>query len=515
MTISYLSAPSDRVRDVLFRGIPEYCIRSIEDSIFYSVSSCVPKGQGRTLDAASKDALVNSHLQKIPARLDGASIPTPPEPNPEFYKATPENYKNDVYAFYHWTRKSKDLQKMKKDFSITELPTLSSEYTCECCGETFLLQFGKLGSSCNTPCPNCGHDGAPGCLCPVCTQHTAILKQNIQNLLASVERIIENEWMQILDKLSEISVAPCAEPRDSELYLLSAKYRTSSLSSDERCFLHHYKEMTAKGLKVAVLDLINHAPLKNPGKALKDLVDHGVLISKTTPRVPDKASVISALKNELFPDIHIDCDLPRGRGWLRLSSFTESSISDWSFDDILKVRSIQIYSDQQIVHERVMSCALKILTMPGPSEYRVNPYYLEPLSPAPKSESDDGGSLKVATAVTTVFKSPQECALFESLQKEYLGYIILPNYPVANIVDFKKLPDEFSRDELSVSRRMLFDFVICNPAGYPICIVECQHGKHHNDPEHIRKDYLKMKLCAAAGLKHYEIHGRFDEHLLA
>lgn len=516
MPISYVPTPTDRVRDVLFRDTPAEYVRVYDDRIFYSATTGIPKSEGRTLDAEKKQALVNKHLLEISARLNAGSVPTPPEPDPEMYLLTPAEYRNDLYAFYHWTCKSKDLKGIKKAFSISNTPCLLTEHECECCARTFFLQFGKLGYSCNTPCPDCRHDGTDGCLCAICVQHTATLKQNIHDLLASVAPVIQNSWEQLIGKASEAPDAPSKEASDTDLYLLSAKYRTSSLTSDERCFLHHYIDMRNRGLEPNALDVLNNAPIKNLKKAYQDLMQHGVIISKRLELKQDIVSVISHVQSDIFSDVQVDCDFKSGRGCFRISSFVNESDWGWSLEDVMKVRGIQVYSDEQTVYERIETRALDALRRSGPIEYRVNPFYLEPLSSLPpKLQSTVDRSVGNPCALSPVFKSPQEAAIFASLQREHPGKIVLPNYPFANIVDCKKLLSIFSREEVSQLRRMIFDFVICDSAGNPFIAVECQHGKHHNEPEYMEIDYLKMRLCAAVGLEHREIHGRFDKQVLA
>lgn len=128
-------------------------------------------------------------------------------------------------------------------------------------------------------------------------------------------------------------------------------------------------------------------------------------------------------------------------------------------------------------------------------EYALNPYFLR--------ENIKKEHLK--TSKHNILKSNAELCTLNDLILRYPDYLILPNYPLSQMIEINNFKDFFEKSELKYLKYCVYDFVIIDKDGYVAKVVECQKGKHHNDKEWIKKDYLKRKILELSKIDFEEV----------
>lgn len=127
-------------------------------------------------------------------------------------------------------------------------------------------------------------------------------------------------------------------------------------------------------------------------------------------------------------------------------------------------------------------------------EYVLNPYFVENI----KTE-------QLNVSGHSILKSNAELCTLTDLINKYPEYLVIPNYPLSQMLDINKFKGFFEKDEIKYLKYCIFDFVITDKSGYIAKVVECQKGKHHNCEEWIAKDNLKRKILELSKIEFEEV----------
>jgi hypothetical protein len=130
----------------------------------------------------------------------------------------------------------------------------------------------------------------------------------------------------------------------------------------------------------------------------------------------------------------------------------------------------------------------------------INPYYINP------------PELRVVTSDVTpvdlprlgrLFNSQTELNAYRRLTSEYADCLIIPNRLLRQVLGFDSLNairTHFSQEENNYLWKCEVDLVVYDQDGNLLRVEEIQRGDHHNNQEWVRKDALKRKALALAGV---------------
>lgn len=98
----------------------------------------------------------------------------------------------------------------------------------------------------------------------------------------------------------------------------------------------------------------------------------------------------------------------------------------------------------------------------------------------------------------SVFRSPQERHFARALALRFPGLVVLPNYPLDQIVDLDRLKNQVSTEVWKYGRMCRLDAVLVTPLeGDPIAAFELD-SRWHDRPDVMRRDQYKAELLMAA-----------------
>ncbi|MCZ8158446.1 MAG: hypothetical protein O9256_00885 [Rhizobiaceae bacterium] len=127
----------------------------------------------------------------------------------------------------------------------------------------------------------------------------------------------------------------------------------------------------------------------------------------------------------------------------------------------------------------------------------LNPYFFGPQAfSAASGISQERGGPK---ALANVFNSHAEKIAFERIFRAHPGFLVLPNFPIRQLIKLDLIKDGLGDEEYAyLMRGALVDVAVVNADGWCVRAHECQQGPHHDKPEWIWKDAAKRKAFALA-----------------
>ncbi len=104
--------------------------------------------------------------------------------------------------------------------------------------------------------------------------------------------------------------------------------------------------------------------------------------------------------------------------------------------------------------------------------------------------------------VTPLFRSPQERAFFDAVERAYPELMAFPNAPLSVALAYEPIKAALSQDARDFFFKGQFDCVIFDREGLglPLYFFELD-SSWHNTPEAQVRDRLKDQICRAAGVK--------------
>jgi len=113
--------------------------------------------------------------------------------------------------------------------------------------------------------------------------------------------------------------------------------------------------------------------------------------------------------------------------------------------------------------------------------------------------------------LVTRYEEYTHTALEQAVANE--GGRINPKVRLADIVNLDAIRNQNSltSSELSSALRMSFDFLVTDENSVPLFAVEYDGPQHRSDPEVVRRDRLKNRLCEEAGLQLLRIESEYLE----
>lgn len=104
-------------------------------------------------------------------------------------------------------------------------------------------------------------------------------------------------------------------------------------------------------------------------------------------------------------------------------------------------------------------------------------------------------------AAKQLFGSPAEFDRIRLLHRQWPEMLLVPQPLLRVIVNLDSISSHLAPDELEYARRCLLDVALCDPDdGTVRMVVEVQRGRHHDDPDWVRKDAIKKKVLLLAGI---------------
>jgi hypothetical protein len=105
----------------------------------------------------------------------------------------------------------------------------------------------------------------------------------------------------------------------------------------------------------------------------------------------------------------------------------------------------------------------------------------------------------------SVFRSRQERTFLRALSERFPGLRALPNYPLDQIIDLKRIQPRVSHQAWQSGRLLRMDAVLITPIeGDPVAAFELD-SCHHDDPEVRMRDERKNELLVAARIPFFRL----------
>lgn len=366
---------------------------------------------------------------------------------------------------------------------------LNYHVVCPSCNKNHYIDFLNQSLNITGTCSNCSHyiykpsklSITPGnsfdfytynCSCDKCKSKREKLNKDLE--------IIKNRWVtesttelyqlaQEINNENKIDVKTITEKQLKNYYLINK----NNLDKTTREILSMKPESYEEVLEI-VDQMVESKFYNNKEQILKNLIDTKVIYKE--PFIGNETSISLDEFNTFVNDAveYVTKDFARQLVFI-LFEFAKSEIIIGNATSITKNLK-KIYKTQDEIR------------------YVLNPYFLQ---------NTNAEQLNISEY--NVLKSNAEMCVLSDLMSRYPDYLVLPNYPLNQMLNINNFKDFFEKSELRYLKYCVYDFVIIDKDGYVAKVVECQKGKHHNDKEWIKKDYLKRKILELSKIDFEEV----------